>query len=191
MKRHGFRIRFLVWLVLLAIPATARADDDGSQNFLTRLHYSLAGGLMDGVGTQGAALRRGPFGSVNVHGESATGMQLGVEAAYAASEDDYRTHYLSLGGIARLSPTPEDYRVFVQVGAAVYHVTFNPVLSLGGVPQNATRPGGSFGIGFDVYQGNRVMIGGIALYNNVVLSRTAARSYLTAAVNITFKPASY
>jgi hypothetical protein len=190
MKRPILQAALVLLAALAMAPAPARADQSG-QGVFERLNYGIASGVMEGVGPQGATLRRGPYLSFNVHGESAIGMQLGVEAAYASSEDYFKTQFFTLGGIARLSPTPEDYRVFVQLGASVSHVTYGSPSPGATRPENKTRPGGSFGVGLDLIQKDHYSIGGLISYNGVVLARSAARSYLVAAINVTFKPSAY
>ena len=190
MKRHTLQAAVLLLAALALAPATARAQDETS-SMLGRLNYEFSPGVMQGVGPQGNALRRGPAVSFNVHGESAIGMQLGVEATYASSDDFFKTRFLSLGGIARLSPMPEDYKVYVQLGAALYNVSYGNkdpgVVS----PGNRTRPGGGFGLGFDAVQSDHYNVGALLTYSGVVLARSAARSYITAAVTFTFKPSAY
>ena len=190
MKRHNFRAALLLLAALALAPGMARAQDETSR-LLGRLNYGFSAGVMQGVGPQGNALRRGPAVSFNVHGESAIGMQLGVEGTYASSDDFFKTRFLSLGGIARLSPMPEDYKVYVQIGAALYNVSYGNN-DLGVVsPGNRTRPGGSFGLGFDAVQSNHYNVGALLTYSGVVLARSAARSYITAAITFTFKPSAY
>jgi hypothetical protein len=179
----------LVAMTLATDPALAQ--DEGGLGLLSRLRYCLGGGMMAGVGPQGRELWRGPYAAFNVHGESTIGMQLGVEIAYAASDDVLRTQFLSFGGIARLSPVPEDYRAYVQLGACLSHVTFDPKYAGLDTPGTRTRPGGSFGVGFDVIETDYFAIGGLLTYNGVLLKTNSARSYMVAAVNVTFKPAAY
>lgn len=179
--------------VLVAVamaPAGAHAQDEGP-GFLSRLRYNAAGGLMAGVGPQGRELWRGPYASFNVHGESTIGMELGVEVAYAASEDILRTKFLSLGGILRLSPMPEDYRAYVQLGAVLSRVSFDPKQAGLATPSDRTRPGGSFGVGIDAIETDNLAIGGLVTYNGVVLASGSSRSYMVAALNVTFKPSPY
>ncbi len=180
-------------LVLLAAcacaPGAARAAS--LRTTLARLQYTAAGGIMGGVLPQGTSLQHGPYASFNVHGESALGLQLGLEATYAASDDILRTHFLSAGGIARLSPMPEDYRAYVQLGMAAYHVTYDPKEPGLETPGTTTRPGGSFGIGYEVVDSNNLSVGGIVSFTGVVLGRNSARTYMTVALTVTLKPAPY
>ena len=178
-------------LIVAALAPAARAQDEGSLGLLLRLHYGVLGGIMVPVGPQGRDLSRGPYGSVSVVGESSLGMQLGAEVAYAASNDYLRTHFTSLGVIARLSPVPDDYRVYVQLGAALYRVSYSPKLASIASPGSTTRPGGSFGIGLDAIQAGRMAIGGLVTYQGVVIGRSTARSYLSLALNVTYRPSDY
>jgi len=177
--------------VMALAPAMARAQDERTDGILSRLHYSVNGGMMSGIGAQGRPLGHGPAFAFTVHGESVIGMELGVEAAYAASNDILNTRFASLGAIARLSPTREDYRAYVQIGASLYNVTFSPDVQGLVVPENTRRPGGSFGIGFELLDGTNFSLGGLVTYNGVVLARSAARSYLVAGLTLTFKPSPY
>ena len=185
-----------VWLAGLALfaatqlPAVAGAQE-GTLGMFSRLRYCVLGGMMAGVGPQGRDLWRGPYASVNVHGESVIGMELGLEGSYASSDDILRTKFTSLGAIARLSPMPEDYRAFVQVGVAISSVKFDPKIAGLSTPGDKIRPAGSFGIGVDIIQRNNVAIGGLVTYNGVIFKRDAARSYLVAALSLTFKASAY
>jgi hypothetical protein len=190
--RRGFIVRPLlaVMAVIALTPAIARAQEQGGSSLFSGLNYCASGGIMSGAGPQGRTLGRGYYGGFNVHGESAIGMQLGLEAAYVSSNDVLNTKFASIGGIARMSPTPEDYRAYVQLGAAVYHVAFSPEAGLS-APPASTRPGGSFGVGLDVFEGTNFSLGGIITYNGVILARSQARSYAIAALTLTFKPSPY
>lgn len=190
MRRHSIQAALLLLAALVMAPAAARAQDESS-SMLGRFHYGFSGGIMQGVGPQGDALRRGPAVSFNVHGESAIGMQLGVEGAFASSDDFFKTRFLSLGAIARLSPMPEDYKVYVQLGAGLYNVSYGNKDAGVVSPGNRTRPGGGFGLGFDAIQADHYNVGALITYNGVVLARTAARSYITAAITFTLKPSAY
>jgi hypothetical protein len=189
-------VRRRVWLAGLALfaatqlPAVAGAQE-GTLGMISRLRYCASGGMMAGVGPQGRDLWRGPYASFNVHGESVIGMELGVEGAYASSDDVLRTKFLSLGAIARLSPMPEDYRAFVQVGVAMSSVTFEPKIAGLETPGDKVRPAGSFGIGIDFLELKNVAVGGLVTYNGVIFKRDAARSYLVAALSLTFKASRY
>ena len=188
--RGGNAVLAAAALLVLA-PGLARAHDEVTSGLLSRLHYCITGGILSGVGPQGRTLARGPSIAVNIHGESAIGMQLGVEATYAGSNDILNTRFTSIGMIARLSPTPEDYRAYVQVGAGVYHVTFKPDQPSLETPEDSTRPGGSFGIGLELIQSSKFKLGGIATYSGVVLARSDARSYLVAGLTLTIMPSQY
>ena len=177
--------------LLLSAPRLARAQDEGGPGLVSRLHYNAAGGIMAGVGPQGRELWRGPYASFNVHGESVIGMEMGLEAAYASSDDDLRTKFYSIGGIARLSPMPEDYRAYVQLGAGFSHVTFDPKRPGLSAPSNRWRPGGSFGVGLEVIETDKLAIGGLVTYNGVVLASGSSRSYMVVALNVTLKPPAY
>jgi hypothetical protein len=172
-------------------PVTARAQDEGGPGRLSRLHYGVEGGYMSGIGPQGQALGRGPSFSLNLHGDSPLGMELGIEAAYASSNDVLNTRFASLGGIARLSPTPEDYRAYVQLGAGLCSVTFSPDAPGVSAPANSVRPGGSFGVGLELIERTNVSVGVIVQYHGVVLARSEARSYLIGGISLTFKPSPY
>ena len=180
-----------LFAVMVLAPATTRAQEDGAHGMFSRLHYSAEGGIMSGVGPQGRPLGRGTSFAFNVHGESTIGMELGLEATYAASNDILNTKFASLGGIARLSPTPEDYRAYVQLGASLYRVTFSPDVQGLVVPKNTIRPGGSFGVGFEITDRTNYSLGGLITYTGVVLAQSAARSYLVAGLTLTFKPSPY
>ena len=182
------------WAVaaLLALaPGLAHAEDEGATSLFARLQYTAWGGIMSGVGPQGRPLGRGPSFAFCVHGESTIGMELGIEAEYSASNDILNTKFTSLGLIARLSPTPEDYRAYVQLGAGVYHVTFSPAQPGLETPGATTRPGGSFGLGLELFDRTHFTIGGLVTYNGVVVGRSQARSYLMAGMTLTFKPSPY
>lgn len=183
-------VAVLVAVALAPVGAHAQ-DDEGGPGFLSRLRYNAAGGMMAGVGPQGRELWRGPYASFNVHGESTIGMELGVEVAYAESEDILRTKFLSFGGILRLSPMPEDYRAYVQLGAVLSRVSFDPKQAGLETPGNRTRPGGSFGVGVDVIETDNLAVGGLLTYNGVVLASGSSRSYMVASLNLTFKPSPY
>jgi len=58
-------------------------------------------------------------------------------------------------------------------------------------PENRTRPGGSFGVGIDVIETDKLAIGGLMTYNGVVLASGSSRSYMVAALTLTFKPSAY
>ena len=191
MNVHGTRTTLLLFAALALAPAAARAGDEGSQGLLGRLHYGVTAGAMEGVGAQGRSLQLGPAFGLSVLGESALGMQLGIEGAYVASGDGFRTRFTSVGAIARLSPTPEDYSAFVQVGAGVYHVAYTDHPAGTRPPDNTTRPGASFGLGLDMFQTDYFTVGGIVSYTGVVLARSAARSYVIVAVNLSFRPSTY
>ena len=178
-------------LALVLAPGLAHAQEEDATGTFSRLQYSAIGGIMSGVGPQGRTLGRGPAVMFNVHGESTIGMELGLEAAYAASNDNLNTTFTSAGLIARLSPTPEDYRAYVQLGASIYHVTFSPDLPGIVAPENTTRPGGSFGLGLELFDRAHFTIGGLVTYNGVVVAHNASRSYLLAGVTLTFKPSPY
>jgi hypothetical protein len=184
------RIAALVLATAVAFAAgVARAD--GPLGFVSGLQYGVAGGQMIPEGPQGVSLARGPSVSVSVLGESALGMQLGAAVAYAASDDILRTKFTSLSGVARLSPLPDDYRAFVQLSAGLYHVTYDPKVSTLASPGSTTRPGGGFGLGWDVIDTSNFGLGAIVTYQGVILGRTEARSYLVAALSVTFKPSPY
>ena len=170
-------------------PGPARAAD--LRTTLARLEYTAVGGGMAGILPQGSTLQHGPYASINVHGESALGMQVGLEFTYAASDDILRTHFASAGGIVRLSPMPEDYRVYVQLGAAAYRVTYDPKEPGLETPGETTRPGGSFGLGYEVWDSTHLSVGGVVSFTGVVLGRTSARSYMTVGLSVTLKPAPY
>ena len=187
--RVGAGVALIAALAL--VPAAARAQDEDLAGRFSHLHYEMAGGLMAGVGPQGVTLRRGPFGSFNVHGESALGMEVGVEAAYAGSADIFHTHFSSLGAIARLSPVPEDYRAYVQLGAAAYHISYHSDTAGLTAPGSTTRPGGSFGLGLELIDTSNFSLGGLVTYNGVVINGNTARSYLVGALTVTFKPSAY
>ena len=180
-----------LFAVALGLPAAARAQDENRQSLLARLNYCAQGSIMGGVGPQGRPLGRGPSFSLNVNGESSLGMELGFEAAYASSNDILNTRFASLCAIVRLSPTPEEYRAFVQLGAGAFHVSYSPDAPGLAAPANSVRPGGNFGVGFDLLEQTRFSAGAILQYNGVILARNEGRSYLTAGVMVTFKPVPY
>ncbi len=173
-------------------PGMARAGNDEHGLALPmRLHYLALGGIMAPVGPQGRPLSRGPYAGVAVLGESAIGMQLGGEASFVASGDVLRTHFTSLGVIARMSPTPDDYRVYVQLGVGLYEVTYSPKVAGVSAPGTTVRPGGSFGIGLEVFQTTHVSVGGLLCYHGVVLASRTARSYMIAGLSLTLRPSDY
>jgi len=174
-------------VALLACVAAAPAH---ATSRWSSLNVGVDAGIMSGAGPQGLPLGRGPYAGVYVFGESALGMEFGGALEFASSNDALHTKFTSLGVIARLSPTPEDYRVFVQLGASMYHATYDPdpgILP----PDELTRPGGSFGIGWDMYQQPRWAAGLLVNYTGVLIARRAARSYVTVALNFTLKPPAY
>ena len=188
---RGARLGLALFAAACLAPVAAHAQNVGGESLLSRLNYGVQGGLMVPEGPQGVSLASGPFASINVHGESALGMQLGFEASYIASDDALRTRFAGLSALARLSPVPEDYRAFVQLSGGFYHVTYDPKVSTVAKPGSTTRPGGSFGIGFDAIEASNFSIGGVITYHGVVLGRSQARSFLIAALNVTFKPSRY
>ncbi len=177
-----------VWATVAIAPIHAYAQDEGGAGFLSGLRYCAGAGIMSGAGPQGRNLWRGPYFAFNVHGESALGMVIGLEGAYAASDDILRTRFTSIGGFARLSPMSEDYRAYVQLGAVLSHVTYDPKAPELKSPGTTTRPGGSFGVGYDVIELSNLAIGGIVTFNGVVFKSNSAQSYLVVALNVTFKP---
>ncbi len=179
-------------LAALAVgPAAARAQDEDLLGPFSNLNYTAAGGIMAGVGPQGTALRRGPYASLSAYTETAMGMQLGIEGAYASSNDIFNTKFVSLGAIARLSPMPEDYRIYVQLGAAAYRVSYRSAVAGLSVPDPVIRPGGSFGLGLDVLELSRFAVGGIVAYHGVVIGTHNSRSYLVGALTVSLKPSPY
>jgi hypothetical protein len=175
-------------LALAVAPVHAQSGAPGA---LSRLNYCVTGGIMSGVGPQGRELNRGPAVGFQVRGESAIGMQLGAEVSYAASNDVLNTTFTSFDIIARLSPTPEDYKAYVQLATGIYSTSFHPDQVLPDTPEGTVRPGGSFGLGLELFEGTNLTIGGIATYSGVIIARSKARSYLTAGVTFTFKPSPY
>jgi len=179
--------RAAVAAALLACALAASAHADG---LLSTLQVGVQGGVMSGIGPQGTPLGHGPYLGVSAFGESPLGMELGANVEFASSNDALHTKFTSLGAFARLSPTPEDYRAFVQLGGGIYHAHYAPnpgLTALGGL----WRPGGSFGLGFDLFSEPHWAAGVLTNYNGVLFGRHAARSYITLAVNVTLRQSPY
>ena len=124
----------------LALPGAVRAQDQGV-GFFSLLHYGIAAGGMVPAGPQGKDLRRGVHFGGQLYGETGFGVQFGGEASYTTSPDPLQTRISEIGLFSRLSPTPEDYRLYVQLGLGGYGVSYHA-----GTPRPASvfRPGGSF-----------------------------------------------
>jgi len=78
-----------------------------------------------------------------------------------------------------------------KTAAGLYRVTYSPKLAGTTAPKSTTRPGGSFGLGLDLFQSNRIVVGGLLTYHGVVLASSSARSYVIAALNVTLRPSDY
>jgi hypothetical protein len=172
-------------LLACALALPARAD-----GLLSTLHVGAQAGAMSGIGPQGAPLGHGPYLGVCAFGESAFGMQLGGNLEFASSNDVLHTKFTSLGLFARLSPTPEDYRAYVQLGGGLYHAHYAPAPGYF-APAGVWRPGGSFGVGWDIFEQPRWAAGLLVNYNGVLFGRSAARSWVSMAVNVTLQRAAY
>lgn len=177
------RIATALLLAALVMPAVARAQDEGV-GFFPLLHYGITGGGMIPAGQQGHDLRRGANFGGEVYGESPYGVQFGGEASYTASNDTRRTRISQVGLFSRLSPTPEDYRLYVQLGLGGYAVSYHA-----GAPRPASkfRPGGSFAMGGDFARWANVSLGGSLAYHGVLLERHHAIAYSTVRLHLTYQ----
>ncbi len=167
----------------LAMPAAARAQDSGI-GFFPLLHYGITGGGMFPAGPQGDELHRGTHIGGEIYGESGLGVQLGVESSFTASPDPRETRITHVGVLSRLSPSPEDYRLYVQLGLGGYSVSYSA-----GTPRLASvfRPGGSFAIGAEVIQFGSFSLGGSGAYHGIILQSHKAIAYAAVRLHLTYQ----
>ena len=170
----------------LALPARVHAQDSGPGLF-SRLHYGVTAGGMIPVGQQGKDLRRGGHFGAEAYGETALGVQFGTEGSYTASTDPLKTRIAQVGVFTRLSPSPEDYRLYVQFGLGGYAVSYHPESPSLPRPSSAFRPGGSFAIGAEFAQLSALSIGGSACYHGILLQRHHAVAYSTLRLHVTYQ----
>lgn len=177
-------------VVLAAIPAGARAADDEGLGVLHQLTYSLNAGAMLPAGQEGEGLDPGGHAGGSIHYESGSGLSLGGELQWNRSSDPLRTKIYALSAMARISP--RDYTaLFMRLGFGAYYVRYDPRSSQLPKPDERLRPGGSFGVGFELVRWGKVVIGGSGVYHGILLDPSDALSYLTATVDLTWRPFSF
>lgn len=177
-------------LVVAATLATPALAQDRVGGLLSALNYGIDGGGMVPSGRQGLTLTSGPTFGALAYRETDLGFVMGLEGSYTRSPDALNTHILMLDLFGRLSPTPEDYRAYLQMALGAYHVARDPSATIE-TAGTRTRPGGSFAVGVDPVVFNTFKLGAVFSYHGIVLSRRSALSYITATLNLTFTPSPF
>jgi hypothetical protein len=189
------RVRHVVPLVLVALLTTAgvvharsKNDDDAGTGFLSNLTYSIALGAFFPGGGNGAELNIGGDGSAAIHWEMTPGLVMGLDSGAAQSTDDLNIRVIHYGIHARIYPEPDYPNIYVHLGGAAYSVTYHPDVPSPQTPAAKTRPGGSFGAGFEFNPYSKLSVGIETIYHGIALSQNDALSYITATVTFTFRP---
>jgi hypothetical protein len=181
-----FGLRAALLLALLALPGTVRADDSGPGPF-SQLHYGIMGGGMIPAGPQGRELRRGWNLAAEVYNETGFGIQFGGEVSLTTSTDTLSTRITQFGIFARLSPSPEDYRLYVQFGLAGYAVSYDPSPPTVTHPASLVRPGGSFAVGAEVAHFSNFSVGGSVAYVGILLQLHHALAFALIRLHLTYR----
>jgi opacity protein-like surface antigen len=189
------RVRPILTLALVTLLATSgnaharsKNDDDAGTGFLSNLSYSLALGMFFPGGDEGAELDPGGDARAAIHWEMTPGLVMGPEIGAVQSTDDLNIRIVHLGIHARIYPEPDYPNIYVHLGAAAYNVSYNPDVRTPQTPASHTRPGGSFGAGFEFNPYSKLSIGIEGIYHGIALSQSDALSYITATVTLTLRP---
>ena len=182
---RSVRARVVALLLVTALaglaPASARAG------LFSEMHYGVTGGGMVPFSRQGRDLQRGTDFGGEIFNDTNLGMQLGIDGSYTTSDDPLRTRMTHVGGIMRLSPSPEDYRLYVQLGLAGYFVDFTASAPPTPKPESKLRPGGSFAVGFQAAEWGNFSLGASAAFHGVVLERHDALTYMAFLLHLNYQ----
>jgi hypothetical protein len=192
MHRLG-RVLALALLAFIATTGNAGArskkdDEDYGTGFFSNLSYSVALGAFVPAGSNGAELDIGCDARAAVHWEMTPGLVMGPEVGVAQSPDPLRIRIVHYGVHARIYPERDYPNIYVHLGAAAYNVTYNPDTPTPGTPPNRTRPGGSFGIGFEFNPYSKLSVGIESIYHGIAMSSSDALSYVTGTFTLTLRP---
>jgi hypothetical protein len=186
--RRLLRVAFCA--ALAASPAVALAQDGETVGLLRQLSYSASAGAMIPAGEEGQGLDPGPHMGGSIFYESGSGLSLGGELLWNRSTDPLRTNVLVLGALARISP--RDYTAaYMRLGLGAYHVGYSVESPQLVEPGSTLRPGGSFGAGFEAIHTGKLAIGASLVYHGILLNSSDALSFVTAAVELTWRPYSF
>jgi hypothetical protein len=150
--------------------------------------YTLQGGAMFPSGRKGFGLERGPQAIGSIEYPIAPGLVLGGDLGVVSSQDLQRKRIIVLAMHGRLNPNPDLRPLYVQGGAGFYHVSYRPEIRTALTPANRTRPGLSFGVGYDFTDFTRVAWGVVGMYHGIVLARSAGLSYVTIGIYASLRP---
>jgi hypothetical protein len=186
MKRIG--LLALLLLMACAVPcAAARHDEAESVGPLSLLNYTVSGGGIIPAGTAGEGIDSGPHANAAIHYDSGSGFMFGGEVGYTRSKDDLRTRIVEFGVTARISPA--DYNAaYVQLGLGGYALGYRPRTPLVPNPGDMVRPGGSFGVGFELVRIPRMAFGVSGTYHRVAITSHDARAFVALKLDVTFRP---
>jgi len=165
--------------LLAAAPAWA--------GLLSELHYGVTGGVQVPFSRQGRDLKHGGDFGGEIFNDTNLGMQLGIDGSYTTSDDPLQTRLTHVGAIMRLSPSPEDYRLYVQLGAAGYYVDFTASSPPTPKPNSELRPGGSFAVGFRAAEWGNFSLGASGTFHGVVLERHHALTYMAFLLHLNYQ----
>jgi len=153
----------------------------------SEMHYGVTGGVQVPFSRQGRDLKRGSDFGAEIYKDTNLGVQLGIDGSYTTSDDPLQTRLTHVGGIMRLSPSPEDYRLYVQLGIAGYYVDFTASAPPTPKPESELRPGGSFAVGFKAAEWGNVSLGASGVFHGVVLQRHHALTYLAFLLHLDYQ----
>jgi len=179
------RARLAAALLALALAWLAAAP--ASAGLLSELHYGITGGGQVPFSRRGRDLAHGTDFGAEIFNDTNLGMQLGIDGSYTTSDDPLQTRMTHLGGIMRLSPSPEDYRLYVQLGLAGYFIDFTASAPPTPKPESKLRPGGSFAVGFQAAEWGNFSLGASAAFHGVVLERHDALTYMAFLLHLNYQ----
>jgi hypothetical protein len=182
------RLWVLGALLALAIPCAAHAgDDDDSVGPLGLLNYTVSGGGIIPVASAGGGIESGPTGNAAIHYDPGSGFLIGAEGGYTRSRDDLGTGFASFGLTARISP-PDYNAAYIRIGVGGYAVSYDPKSAAAVAPGGTVRPGGSFGVGFEMARIPRFALGVSGTYHRIAMTVHDARAYVALTLDLTFRP---
>ena len=172
---------------LLAPAGPAAARDEESVSPLRLLNYTVSGGGVVPVGTAGEGIESGPHGSAAIHYDSGSGFMLGAEVGFTRSNDNLRTRIVAFGLSARISPA--DFNAaYIKLGVGGYSLGYEPRSASTPSPGSLVRPGGSFGVGFELVHLPRVSFGLSGTYHRIAIATHDARAFVALTLDVIYRP---